>query len=153
MNRSLIAAVLFAGCVSVPATGRITFESGSIITTGYTHHAPDTLRDTPTASGSFESLSTGLSIGYAAFTYGLSFAEPSFLTRRGDTVIWTRRSSSGRTRRITTLYTDQFHHRTLCISFPDGGPTNFIIESPTPEQIAEAERFVSTFIPRSTNDA
>jgi hypothetical protein len=150
--RALIAALLLCACSTPPRTVPLQFEAGTIVASGYRHYPPERQRDTPTASGAFENRVAGFRIEYAAFTYGRSFADPAFLRQRGDTVVWTRTSGAGLRRHISTLYEDRFGNRTFCVSFPSAGPTNFLVESPTPEQIQELERIVSTFVPAMRNE-
>ena len=151
MTRALPLTLLFCGCAT-SQHGRTTFEAGSINAAGYVHHPPEAHRDTPAAIGDFDCSATGLQIHYAAFTYGISFADPAFLRKRGDRIIWTRRTKQGEWEKITTLYEDRFGNSTICVSFPSAGPTNFIVNNPTADQISEAERVISTFVPKKTND-
>ena len=148
--RTAIFCLFFAGCAS-PYAGSIALESGSLTASGFVHHVPERPRDTPAAIGKLVA-SDGFEIEYAAFTYGHSFADPSFVRAEGNSVIWTRTMGSGRTQRISTLYRDGYGHYTFCVSFPAAGPTNFLIHEPSDDQIARLQNILSTFVPIPRNE-
>jgi hypothetical protein len=140
------------GCAAISETPRKRFAGGSIaLPQGYSL-LEDRNLDTPVATGALVNRETGLRIGYSCGSvFGADpassvFAEPASLKVRNYTLIWSKSSGTGSFRKVTSLAKDRIlKERKLYISFPNGGPTNFVAKVNSEEEFAEVERVVATF--------
>jgi hypothetical protein len=131
------------------ADNRVHFRGGSVVAPGYTLKE-DSNTDTSTATGSFVSGDAKLKIQYSIFTNEFVFASPKERKLNHEKIIWSHRTGRDKGTCIKTLVEDIDGSRTLYISFPKGGPANFVIDvssdrKGSEKQIAEAEKIVATF--------
>ena len=141
-------AVLAASAPAL-ADSRIHFRGGSVVASGYTLNE-DFNTDTSTATGTLVSRDAKLTIQYSIFTNEFVFASPEERKLNHEKIIWSRRTKRDEGMCIKTLVEDMVGSRTLYISFPKGGPANFVIDISSDrkvaeKQIAEAEKIVATF--------
>ena len=141
-------AVLAASAAAL-ADNRIHFRGGSVVAPGYTLKE-DINTDTSTATGTLVSRDAKLNIQYSIFTNEFVFASTKERKLNHEKIIWSNRTGRDEETCIKTLVEGIDGIRTLYISFPKGGPANFVIDvsldrKVAEKQIAEAEKIVATF--------
>lgn len=109
--------------------------------------------DTPAKTGALLSRKKNLRIGYSISSYGNAFAEPTSLTKNNYIVVWSRHSGKGSLYKITSLARDRIlKEQKLYISFPNGGPANFVATVNSKVDISEIEKIIGTFEPSSMHE-
>jgi hypothetical protein len=142
--------LISANASDAAAATRTRFRGGSILASGY-KLKEDQYTDTSVSSGGFSRSDGRLDIQYAIFTFKV-FASPEEHKFNREKVIFSRRQEVSGQPKISTLVENRFGVRTFYISFPHGGPANFIVKvSADPElqamQITASEAVVATFRP------
>jgi hypothetical protein len=145
------------GCVAIGGDQRRQFAGGSIaLPQGYSLRE-DRNRDTPVATGEIANRRTNLRIRYSCGSVfgvertSLVFADPASLSASHYQVLWSKHSGVGDLRKVTTLAEDRrLKERKLYISFPNGGPANFVAPIISDAEIVEIQRVVGTFEPKTS---
>ena len=148
---------IFAGCGAMKVDQRRQFACGTVsLPPGY-YLREDRNLDTPVATGLLGSRRTNIQISYSCggvvgvVPSPLGGADPALLRARNYRVLWSRQSGEGKLRKVATLAEDRrLKTMELYISFPNAGPVNFVATISSDDDVAEVERVIGTFEPKTS---
>jgi len=141
-------AIVLCACAAPSQSGKITFEGGNITAPGYVL-TQEKGGDSSVVTGHLLHPGKNLMINFSLFFPEYIFADPSFLKESNYEIIWSKISGTGSSRKITSLAIDRtLKEHKLYISFPNGGPANFIAKVNSEAEITDVKKIVATFEPK-----